>query len=88
MDKRERLNLLWEASLKILILGGTTFLGPHLVYELQQHGHQFTLFNRGNQTIHFLNVEQLRGNRKGEIEVLKKKKWDVVIDYFRTSSKT
>gem|GEM_PF-6759022 len=29
-------------------MSGTTFLGPHLVYELQQHGHQITLFNRGN----------------------------------------
>lgn len=35
--------------LKVLILGGTTFLGPHLVQELQEHGHEVTLFNRGIQ---------------------------------------
>lgn len=66
--------------LKVLILGGTTFLGPHLVYELQQHGHQVTLFNRGNQDIHFSNVEQLRGDRDGNLEALKGKYWDLVID--------
>ena len=37
------------AVLKILILGGTNFLGPHLVEELEQRGHEITLFNRGTQ---------------------------------------
>lgn len=66
--------------LKVLILGGTTFLGPHLVHELQQHGHQITLFNRGNQNIHFSNIEQLQGDRDGNLEALKGKTWDVIID--------
>ena len=35
--------------LKVLILGGTSFLGPPLVEELQQQGHEVTLFNRGIQ---------------------------------------
>ena len=49
--------------LKILILGGTNFLGPHLVEELQEQGHEVTLFNRGTQDISFLsNVEILRGS--------------------------
>lgn len=66
--------------LKVLILGGTNFLGPHLVYELQEHGHEVTLFNRGNQDIHFENIEQLQGDRDGNLEALKGKHWDIVID--------
>lgn len=66
--------------LKVLILGGTSFLGPHLVNELQQHGHQITLFNRGNHEIHFSNVEQLKGDRDGDLEALKGNDWDAVID--------
>ncbi len=66
--------------LKVLILGGTSFLGPHLVHELQQHGHEITLFNRGCRELHFSNVEQLHGDRNGGLEALKGKEWDVVID--------
>jgi len=66
--------------LKILILGGTSFLGPHLVQELQQKGHEVTLFNRGNQSSDFSNVEQLRGDRDGNLEALKGRNWDAIID--------
>jgi 2'-hydroxyisoflavone reductase len=67
-------------KLRVLILGGTTFLGPHLVQELQEKGHEITLFNRGTQSTDFLNVEQLHGNRDGNLEALKGKNWDAVID--------
>ncbi|MBA2368443.1 MAG: NAD-dependent epimerase/dehydratase family protein [Candidatus Protochlamydia sp.] len=66
--------------LKILILGGTTFLGPHLVHDLQENGHEVTLFNRGTQSNHFTNVEQLHGDRDGNLEALKGKNWDAIID--------
>ncbi len=66
--------------LKILILGGTTFLGPHLVEELHQRGHEVTLFNRGNQEVVCPDVEKLRGDREGHLEALKGRKWDAVID--------
>lgn len=49
--------------LKILILGGTSFLGPHLIHELQQNGHEVTIFTRGNQNCKFSNVEELYGDR-------------------------
>lgn len=67
--------------LKILILGGTSFLGPHLVNELQTRGHEITLFNRGiqNPTL-FADVEKLHGNRDGNLEALKGRRWDAVID--------
>lgn len=67
--------------LKILILGGTSFLGPHLVEELQKHGHEVTLFNRGIQNSSlFPTVEKLQGDRDGDLESLKDRQWDAVID--------
>lgn len=67
--------------LKILILGGTNFLGPHLVEELQKQGHEVTLFNRGTQEILFESkVETLQGNRDGNLDALKNRRWDAVID--------
>lgn len=66
--------------LKILILGGTTFLGPHLVQELQQHGHEVTIFTRGNQSSKFSNVEELQGDRDGDLKALENRNWDAIID--------
>lgn len=67
------------ATLKILILGGTHFLGVHLTEELVNHGHEVTLFNRGTRRIDFP-VQQLQGNRDGNLEALKGCTWDAVID--------
>jgi len=70
-----------EDGLKVLILGGTTFLGPHLTNELLSHGHKVTHFNRGNEHgLSFPEVEQLKGNRYGDLKALKGRKWDAVID--------
>lgn len=66
--------------LKILILGGTNFLGPHLVEEFQRHGHEITLFNRGTQDPGCSNVEMLRGNRDGDLTALQDRWWDAIID--------
>jgi 2'-hydroxyisoflavone reductase len=67
--------------LKILILGGTNFLGPHLTEELQERGHEVTLFNRGTQDPSlFPNVEMLQGNRDGDLDALKNRCWDAIID--------
>lgn len=72
-------------SLKILILGGTSFLGPHQVAYALSRGHSITTFTRGKTkpTIHpelFGEVEQLVGDREDNLEALKGRKWDVVID--------
>jgi 2'-hydroxyisoflavone reductase len=70
-----------DARLKILILGGTGFLGPHLVERAQARGHTLTLFNRGKTRPGiFPDVEKLRGDRKGQLDSLKGRKWDAVID--------
>lgn len=68
--------------MKVLILGGTQFLGRHFVEIALNQGYQITLFNRG-QTNNSLypDVEKLVGDRvKGDLAALKGRKWDVVID--------
>lgn len=67
--------------MKLLVLGGTVFLGRHLVESALARGHEVTLFNRGlrNPDI-FPQVEKLRGNRDGNMEALQGRTWDAVLD--------
>ncbi len=67
--------------MKTLIIGGTVFLGRHLVEAAQARGHEVTLFNRGlhNPEL-FPDVEKLRGDREGDLDALLGRRWDVVID--------
>jgi 2'-hydroxyisoflavone reductase len=68
-------------ALKVLILGGTGFIGPHFVRVLGEAGHTLTLFNRGKRDPEAKpGVEQLLGDRNGQIDALKGRDWDVVID--------
>jgi 2'-hydroxyisoflavone reductase len=74
-----------SAKLKLLVLGGTGFLGPALVELARKNGHTVTLFNRGKTRPGlFPDVEKLQGDRdpkKGEgIKALEGRKWDVVYD--------
>ncbi len=68
--------------LRILILGGTGFTGPFQVRYALERGHKVTVFNRGKthpgETPK--EVEQLIGDRNGQLDALKNRKWDVVID--------
>lgn len=69
------------ATVKILILGGTVFLGRHLVQAAQARGHEVTLFNRGRQNAElFPEVEKLRGDRDGDLDALRGRRWDAVVD--------
>jgi 2'-hydroxyisoflavone reductase len=67
--------------MKLLVLGGTVFLGRHLVESALERGHEVNLFNRGlrNPDL-FPQVERLRGNRDGNLEALKGRSWDAVLD--------
>lgn len=73
-------------KLKILILGGTSFLGPQLVERALARGHAVTLFNRGKTRPElFPDVEKLRGDRDPKaadgLKALEgDRAWDVVID--------
>jgi nucleoside-diphosphate-sugar epimerase len=66
---------------KILVLGGTGFLGPHVVRAALARGHTVTLFNRGKTHPElFPELEKLRGDRDGHLEALANRSWDAVVD--------
>jgi 2'-hydroxyisoflavone reductase len=68
-------------SLRVLIFGGTGFIGPHFVEVLRGAGHKITLFNRGKRNPGlFPDVETLIGDRDGKLDALKGRDWDVVVD--------
>ncbi|HRP35231.1 MAG TPA: twin-arginine translocation signal domain-containing protein [Gammaproteobacteria bacterium] len=68
--------------LRMLILGGTGFTGPHQVRYALERGHQVTLFNRGRRSIDWpAAVEELTGDRdSGDLDALRDRQWDVCID--------
>jgi 2'-hydroxyisoflavone reductase len=75
------------APKKILILGGTSFIGPRQVEYAMARGHTITLFNRGRTNPQlFPTVEKLHGDRAtGDLASLKGRKWDAVIDNSATN---
>ena len=68
--------------LRILILGGTGFIGPHQVRYAVDRGHKVTVFNRGKTNPGSVpaGVERLEGDRNGKLDALKGREWDAVID--------
>jgi 2'-hydroxyisoflavone reductase len=69
------------APLRVLILGGTGFIGPHFVAALTARGHSVTVFNRGRDPAKVpAGVFQLIGDRNGPVDALKGHDWDAVID--------
>jgi 2'-hydroxyisoflavone reductase len=68
--------------MRILILGGTGFIGPSEVRYALSRGHKVTTFNRNKSHPNELpaEVEQLIGDRNGQLDGLKNRQWDVVID--------
>ena len=67
--------------MKILILGGTRFLGRHLVDAALNRGHKITLFNRGKTNPDlYPNVETILGDRDGDLDAMASRSWDAVID--------
>ncbi len=71
-----------QRKLRILILGGTGFTGPHQVRYALARGHEVTLFNRGKQPQAWPgHVEELIGDRNtGDLKALDGRQWDVCID--------
>ena len=70
-----------DEKLKILVLGGTGFIGPHTVQYAMDRGHEITLFNRGqSNTDLFPELEKLVGDRNGDLESLRGRHWDVCFD--------
>ena len=69
-------------KLRILILGGTGFIGPPQVRYALARGHQVTLFNRGKEHVDWPGpVEELLGDRNtGDLSALAGREWDICID--------
>ena len=66
--------------MKLLILGGTEFLGRHAVAAALAAGHDVTIFTRGQTNPElYPEVERLRGDRDGDLGVLEGRSWDGVV---------
>ena len=67
--------------MRVLILGGTVFLGRHLVEAAVTRGHNVTIFTRGQNPADLpAGVEALRGDRDGDLSALTDRRWDAAID--------
>lgn len=68
-------------AVKVLVLGGTVFVGRHIVEMALSRDYEITLFNRGQHGAGlFPDVERLRGDRGGDLRALERRSWDAVID--------
>jgi 2'-hydroxyisoflavone reductase len=68
------------APKRLLILGGTGFIGPHMVRYAVERGHEVTIFTRGRTQADLPDVERLIGDRTGDLTALEGRSWDVVLD--------
>ena len=69
------------SSLNVLVLGGTGFIGPHLVRHAVSRGHRVTIFTRGRHQADLpVGVARLIGDRNGQLGALEGKRWDAVVD--------
>ena len=68
--------------MKLLIIGGTRFIGRHLVTAALAREHEVTLFNRGNYSAESFPVESIQGDRHNDSDLAKLRgpRWDVVVD--------
>lgn len=67
--------------MKLLILGGTKFVGRHITSTALMRGHRVTLFNRGKTNAHlFPDAEKIHGDRDGGLDALRGRTWDAVLD--------
>lgn len=71
-----------QRSIRLLILGGTGFIGPWQVRHALERGHEVTIFNRGRTAPGmFEGVEELTGDRAtADLDALRGRQWDAVID--------
>lgn len=67
--------------MRVLLLGGTVFLGRHIGAATLEAGHDLTLFNRGRSNPGlFPQARHLTGDRGGDLDALESGEWDIVID--------
>jgi 2'-hydroxyisoflavone reductase len=66
--------------MNILVLGGTAFVGRHIVERALTLGHQVSVFHRGQHGADLPGVEHILGDRDGGLDALGDRTWDWVID--------
>lgn len=66
--------------MKILVIGGTQFIGKHFVTSALERGHELTLFNRGTKPVPAMGVEAIVGDRNTDLGKLAGRSWDAVVD--------
>ena len=66
--------------MKLLIIGGTRFVGRHVAEAALGRGHEVTLFNRGTHAPLARDVETIAGDRYRDLAKLRDRRWDVVVD--------
>src|SRR4026207_1660663 len=67
--------------MKLLVLGGTQFVGRHIVEAALARGHEVALFHRRKTTPGlFTGAEEIRGDRDGGLAPLRGRTWDAVLD--------
>lgn len=67
--------------MKLLVLGGTVFVGRHLVAQALARGHEVTLFHRGRRGAElFPEARRILGDRDGDLATLAAGRWDAVVD--------
>jgi len=70
-----------KSALRVLILGGTGAIGPYHVRAAVERGHRVAVFSRGKTPADLpLGVERLIGDRNGDLEAIRKREWDAIID--------
>lgn len=69
-----------RGSKRILVLGGTGFIGPHTVRTAVERGHEVSIFTRGRSEADIPDVEHLIGDRNDDLGALEGRTWDVVLD--------
>ena len=67
--------------MRILVIGGTSFVGRHMAQTALDRGHEVTLFNRGRTNPDVLPAaERLTGDRNEDLSALDGRTWDATID--------
>lgn len=76
----EMTGALRPAPKRILILGGTGFIGPHMVRYAAERGHEVSIFTRGRTQAELPDVEHLIGDRADNLTALEGRSWDLILD--------
>ena len=75
--------------MRILVVGGSSFVGRHIVQHAIDRGHDITLFNRGRtDPAAFPAAEHVTGDRNNDLSALDGRAWDATIDFLQRLAST